>query len=160
MAPPRVHKPKGGIMISWGNMRHGKISLLPSDYKFPCLTFSNFLTMWYCGDCSKNIAPYRILRAADVRHLKSGKCKLSMMKKLVFHVEREAAIVNLSHLIKRNGKWTTREVIDLYNAVKHLFQFPTLITTKRRYECVSWKCYYNLLCKRKWVLYGEQRPNE
>ena len=29
----------------------------------------------------------------------------------------------------------------------------------RRYETISWKSYYNILCKRKWRLFGEQQSD-
>ena len=53
--------PRGGIMISWGNMQNGKICMLPTSFKFPKMSFPNFLTMWFCGDRSKNVPPLRIL---------------------------------------------------------------------------------------------------
>ena len=135
-----------GLLISWNNCRDGFITLLPKDYQFPQLTLSILLCMWYCGDRSKNIPPYRIITGNDLRYVKSGSQKLSMMKKLVKHVERAAHIVNLPHLVVRN--WTVRHVLDLYNAVKHLFAFPSLMRTKkRRLETISWKTYYNILCR-------------
>ena len=113
------------------------------------------LCMWYCGDISKNIPPYRLLKAVDVKELKGGKQKLSNMRCLVRHVERGAAIVNLRHLVKK--KWETRDVLDLYHAVKHLFEFPSLVNGKqRRFEQLGWKTFYNILAKRKGRLYGEQ----
>ena len=77
------------------------------------------------------------------------------MKKMMGHIERAAHIVNLPHLIKR--EWTEREAIDIYDAVKHMFMFPSL--KKRRYGTIVWKTYYNLLVKRKGVLLGEQQTN-
>ena len=69
-------------------------------------------------------------------------------------VEKGAKIVNLPHLIKRN--MSDKDAITLYNRVKHLFRFPAGEGKRRRYETLSWKSYYNLLCERKWRLYGEQ----
>ena len=145
---------KGGIIISWNNCKDGKMKLLTSGYKFPKLSFQNFVTMWYCGDKSNNIPPFRVLRSCNVKSMKGGVNQLSMMRYLMRHVERAAHFVNLPHLIVR--KWTTRNAIDLYNAVNHMFAFPNARNSKRRHEQLSWKSYYNLLNRRKGKLYGEQ----
>ena len=145
---------KGGIIISWNNCKDGKMKLLTSGYRFPKLSFQNFVTMWYCGDKSNNIPPFRVLRSCDVKSMKGGVNQLSMMRYLMRHVERAAHFVNLPHLIVR--KWTTRNAIDLYNAVNHMFAFPNARNSKRRHEQLSWKSYYNLLNSRKGKLYGEQ----
>jgi len=60
-------------------------------------------------------------------------------------------------LIKK-GNWTTRNVLDLFQATFHLFKFNDVISekSKRRYESIAWKSYYNILLKRKWRLLGEQ----
>ena len=60
-----------GILISWGNVRQGRINLLPRSYKFPVMTLRIFLNMWFCGDKSKNIPSFIILQSADVKHLAS-----------------------------------------------------------------------------------------
>ena len=84
--------------------------------------------------------------------------KLTNMKGLMRCVEKGARIVNLPHLVKRN--MTERDAITLYNSVKHLFQFSATLTKKRRYETMSWKSYYNMLCECKWRLYGETEGGE
>ena len=143
-----------GIVISWQNVSNGNLCLLPKDYTIPKMSFPNMLTMWYCGDISKNVPPYRLLKAVDVKEVKFGKQKLSNMRCLVRHVERGARIVNLAHLIVK--KWEVRDVLDLYHAVRHLFEFPSLIVGKRRqFEQLNWKTFYNILSKRKGRLYGE-----
>ena len=50
--------------------------------------------MCFFGDISKNIPPYRMLRAKDVIHVKGGNQKLSSMKSLVKQVLRAAGIAN------------------------------------------------------------------
>lgn len=87
-----------------------------------------------------------------------GKQKLTHMKRLMNCVEKAARTVNLPHLVKQN--MTERDSITLYNSVKHLFMFPAKAQKKRQYETMSWKSYYNLLCKRKWRLYGEQEEEQ
>ena len=85
--------------------------------------------------------------------MKEGIQILSMMKKFVKNVEKGVQIMNLPHLLVQN--WTSRHVLDLYNAVKHLFAF-TFINKRRHHEKTSWKTYYNILCARKRYLVGEQ----
>ena len=144
-----------GLMISWENCREGSILLTTSSFSFPSMTFPIMLTMWFCCDVSKNIPPYRILKAKDVMRLKGGKQKLSNMKSLVKHVIRAASIANRCDLVVRS--WSPGKVLDLYRGVKHFFAFPTLLNGKgRRYDTISWKTYFNALMKRKGKLYGEQ----
>ena len=148
-----------GIVLKWANCKGGQLRYVSKDFVFPkSMSFPNMLTMWYCGDKSHNIPPYKVLRGSvDLKHLKSGKHQLSMMRRLVKAVERGARdVVGNSNLIKR--QWTPRAVLDLFEGTFHLFKFPTLTeNTKRRYDTISWKSYYNILDKRKWKLLGEQR---
>ena len=122
---------------------------------FLSMTLPNLLTMWYCGDRSKNIPPFRMIRGSYIREMKGGIQKLSMMKKLVKHVVKVVRIVNLPHPLVQN--WISINVLDLYNAVKHLFAFTSL-NKRRRLETIAWKTYYNILCARKGYLVGEQVP--
>ena len=143
-----------GIVISWQNVSNGNLRLVSKTFTIPKMSFPNMLIMWYCGDISKNIPPYRLLKACDVKDVKGGKQKLSNMRCLIRHVERGARMVGMGHLIMK--KWDTRGVIDLYRATKHLFAFPSLMDgKKRRYEQLGWKTFYNILAKRKGRLYGE-----
>jgi len=96
-----------------------------------------------------------MIRANDLREMKGGSQTLLMVKKLVIHVESGIRMVHLTHLLVQN--WTPRHVLDLYNAVKHLFSLPSLQRSKRRrLETISWKTYYNILSMRKGILIGEQ----
>ena len=81
--------------------------------------------MWHCGDTSKNIPPYRMIRGSNMREMKVGIQKLSMMKKLVRNLEKLERIVNLHHLLVQN--WTSRHVLDIYNPVINLFAFTFLL---------------------------------
>ena len=96
-----------------------------------------------------------MIRVSDMRDIKVGIQKLSTMKKLVKNAEKGIRIVNLPHLIVKNG--TSRHILDIYNSVKHFFAFPSL-NKRRRLETISWKNYYNILCDRKGYLVGEQVP--
>ena len=63
--------------------------------------------------------------------------------------------MNLPHLLVQN--WTSRHVLDLYNAVKHFFVFTSL---KKSFflETIAWNTYYNILCDSKGYLVGEKVP--
>ena len=126
---------------------------MPKDYNIPSMSFPNFIIMWYCGDRSKNVAPLRLLKTADIKELKGGATKLSMMRTLIRHVERAARMGNLNQLVVRN--WRPENARALYDAVKHFFRFPLPKQKTRRFETLLWKTYYNALVKRKGRLVGE-----
>ena len=109
--------PKKKICIYGSN--NGKLQLLPDGFVIPFLTLSSLVTAWYCGNVSKGIPPYRLLRSWDLRHMKSAKAMLSQMRRVMKCVEKAVAIVNLPGLIK--GKMEERDAITLYNSVKHFF---------------------------------------
>ena len=75
-----------GLNILWGNFRGESILLTQPSFSIPSTTFTNMLAMWFCGDISKNIPPYRMMKAKYVKHVKGGKQKLSNMKSLVKQV--------------------------------------------------------------------------
>ena len=144
-----------GLKILWWNCRGGSILLTQPSFSFPSITFTCMSAMWFCGDISKNIPPYRMLRAKNVMHIKGGKQKLSNMKSLVKQILRAAGIANRHALVVWN--WSPRKVIDLYLGVRHFFAFPCLSSYfKIFYETISQKTYYNALSKRKVKLFGEQ----
>ena len=149
------NSPPRGVIVSWRNCEGGRIRLLSKQFQFPSMALPNLIRMWYCGDKSNNIPPYRMLRPCDVDHLKFGKQKLSNMKTLMNHVERAAHLSNQTHLLKKT--WYAGDTLILYNGVSHFFKFDSLRTGKRRrFETISWKTYYNILSKRKGKLHGEQ----
>ena len=79
-----------------------------------------------------------------------------MMRKLILSIERGATLVNKPELVV--SSFSERSALDLYDAVHHLFKFPSL--KKRRYDTITWKTYYNLLMKRKGKLFGEKEGDE
>eukprot|EP00980_Cylindrotheca_fusiformis_P027305 scaffold19845_cov136-Cylindrotheca_fusiformis.AAC.2 len=135
--------------------KDGRLQLLPETFTFPEMTLCSFIQQWFCGDKSNSIPPYRALKPSDVMGVKNGSQKISMMKKLMFYVVRAAKIVNRMDLIRKKP-FLERDALELHHAVKHMFQFAPNDGKSRRYETMSWKTYYNLLCKRKWILMGEQ----
>ena len=142
-------------MISWNNCRYRMISLLPQNYVFPSMTLTNLLMMWYCCDRSKIIPPYWMIRGSDMREMKGGIQKFSMMKKLVKHLEKGVRIVNIPHLLVQNC--TLIHVLDLYYDGKLFFLFPSL-KRRRRLKKSAWKNYCIILCVKKGYLVGEKVP--
>ena len=88
-----------GLKISWGNCCGGSILLTPPSFSIPYMTFTNMLAMWFCGDISKYIPPYRMMREKDVMHIKGGEQNLSNMKYLVKQVIRATGIANRHDLV-------------------------------------------------------------
>ena len=134
----------------------GIISLLLKDYKIPSMTLPNFIRMWYCSDKPKNVPPYKIFRHAFLAGLQSYEQKITNTKKLIWHVERATCDLLLQpELIKR--RWTVKDTLVLYHAIKPYFRFEVILSAKRqwRFETILSKIYYNVLCKRKEMLVGE-----
>ena len=90
------------LKILWGNCCGGSILLTEISFSILSMAFTNMLEMWFCADISKNIPPYRMMRAKDVKHAKGGKQKLPNMKSLVEQVIRVAGIVDRHDLVVRN----------------------------------------------------------
>ena len=88
-----------GLKISWGNCRRGSILLTQTSSSIPYMTFTIMLAMWFCGDISKYIPPYRMIREKDVMHIKGGERNLSNMKYLVKQVIRATGIANRHDLV-------------------------------------------------------------
>ena len=86
------------------------------------------LSMWFYGEISKNIPPYRMLRCKDVRQVKGRKQKLSNMKILVKHVTRAAVPVNWNDLVVTSC--SPRKAVDLYVGVRNFFPFSCLTYEK------------------------------
>ena len=91
-----------GLVISWNNCRDWRTLLPPRNCVFLSMTLPNLLMMWYCGDRSKNIPPYQIIRGSDMRDMKEGIQELIMMNKLVKNIEKLVHIVNLPHILVQN----------------------------------------------------------
>ena len=144
-----------GPKISWGNCC-GRIILLTQPYfSILSMKFTNMLEIWFYGDISKNVPPYRILRPKDGRPVNCGNQKLTNMKFLVRQVIRAAEISNRHDLVFRN--WSSRKLMDLYLVFRNFFGFPFLSSDKRRHnETIPWETYFNALSKRKGKLFGYQ----
>jgi hypothetical protein len=91
-------KKKKVSVLDW-QTHHGagkkRFMLAPDGYKLPQLTLSTLILTWFCGDKVNNISPFRMLSGKDIPAMKRGTSILSMMKKLMSHVERAAVEVAL-----------------------------------------------------------------
>ena len=75
-SPPVAHTAVNhikGLNISWVNCRGGDTLLNLSNFSFPSMKLPNMQSMWFCGDISKNISPYRMLRCKYVKQVESEK---------------------------------------------------------------------------------------
>ena len=78
-SPPVAHTPVNnikGLNNLWGNYCEGNNLLTSSEFSFSSMTLPNMLSIWFCGDISKNISPYRMLRCKDLKQVKDGEKKL------------------------------------------------------------------------------------
>lgn len=159
-SPAKKRKP--AAILDWQSLRgtgKKKFVLAPVDYKIPFLTLGTLILTWYCGDKPKNVPPYKMLRGADIPAMKNARHMLSMMRRLMSHVERAATeIANRPELVVKRRPWDEKDCKDLYQGVAHFFRIPGKQT--RRFEQISWKSYYNMLEKRKWKLLGEKVEDE
>ena len=113
------------------------------------------LSIWFCGDISKNISTYIILRRKDVKQVKGGTKILSNMENLLKHVMRGEFIENRNDLVL--NFWSARNVMAFYRGLRLFFAFPCLAYDKRRcYDTMSWKTHFNILIKRKGTLSVEK----
>ena len=65
-----------------------------------------------------------MIRVSDMVEMKGGIHKLSMMNNVLKNIDMGVQIMNLTHLLVQN--WTSRHVLDLYNAGKHFLHFLLL----------------------------------
>ena len=111
--------------------------MLKSDFSPPNLCFPNLVVIWHCGDISNNVPSCRILVLYDVRKIKNGSQKLSMMRYLIMDVYKDAEIVNMMDLIVRY--WNPPKTLDFYNSTNHIFMLPNIKTImKKIWETIVW----------------------
>ena len=135
----------------------GTLGLIPPTFKFPRMTLSGLITMWYVGDRQHNIPPYKLLRGIDCK-LSSEKKTLSKMKKVMEKVVECTLIMNEPQLI--NNTMNVVSTANLYRRVKHFFAFKRVNElgyerAQKRLESLSWKTTYNYLVKRDFRFMGE-----
>lgn len=155
-----INLPKG-LVIEWKNCEQGRFCLVPKSFKFPVgLTMINLFTMFFIGDKTKNIPPYRMLSQKDLFR-RTDKTNLSMMKRLMKEAKRGAEFIVGKPELTRHRVWTHRKVLDFYEGVKHLFDFPGKVKANgraraRRFSQLTWKRIFLILQSRRYKLMGEQ----
>ena len=115
------------------------------------------MTLWYCRDISRQIYPLKLLFKFDVKVVKGGWQKISIINLLMSIIKRASIIVNITLLLV--NYCTPWKSIELYNTVNHLFVLPAL-NENRRYKSIVWKNYQNQTLKIKGVLVEEQHTNQ
>ena len=133
--------------MSYNNFSGVKFFLRHQKFQLTSLIFPNMLTMWFCGNVSKYIPPYIILKRTGARHLKGVKQKLSNIKYMVRHILREANISNHTEFVA--GFWTLKRVINLCYSVNSMFSFSPCIMSKNKiiHDIICWKTNYNIYHK-------------
>ena len=82
----------------------------------------SLFTMFFIGDKTKNIPPYRMLSQKDLFR-RTDKTNLSMMKRLMKEAKRGAEFIVGKPELTSHRVWTHQKVLDFYKGVKHLFDF-------------------------------------
>ena len=130
-------------MYFWG----GKFHSVPQGFEVPKMTLGSFITCWYCGCKRDNIPPLRFIQSHDLDK-KNGKVLISQWRKMIQYVNKAAARVGYN--MPRNRSMGVSDTVDLYGAIRPLFQYESLrINHKRRYDGILWKTVFNIVCKNK-----------
>ena len=137
-----------------GTMLHcygGTLNLLPKDWKLPDMTFCQFLCMWLCGDQSRGIPPFRLLKTIHLSTIekwaKEIPCK---MRYLTSAVERAA--VEAGAWEDNPRMWTKPKVMAMYDKIYVRFKYKAKYKT--RFHELSWRTINNQLYKNKGKLVG------
>jgi hypothetical protein len=149
MSPEQTQVTRNKYNVHWNS---NAISRIPKGFILPDMTLCTLITCWYTGNEYKKIAPYRFLKMNDFEGDKIQKKKiarkLSNMKRLMRLVElcaqREQIIIH-----RRTAEWNTRMTVDLYNGIKHYFEYGGLIRMDKRHKQLSWKTVLNHYIKKK-----------
>ena len=128
----------------------GRLSLFPSTFAFPKMTFKSLINRWLIPDLDNNIPAFRHLSAKDVMHMKNGRYKLNKMVTLMGHVEKCGHVKNLW---KTSG-WDIESVDALYDGIKESFNFQNPGKVRRICQ-IAWRSMYNFILLNKNVLVGE-----
>jgi hypothetical protein len=119
----------------------GTLSRVHADFIFPKMTLCTLITAWYCGNESTKTAPFKLLRATEIKK-NEERYKLSKMKVLISRVQTAAERVEVwQHLVQR-GSWTVGKTVRLYESVIPFFRYPSKL--KQRNKQISWILVYNL----------------
>jgi hypothetical protein len=149
MLPEQHQLTRKKYNVHWNS---NTISQIPKGIILPDMTLCNLITCWYKGNEYKKIAPYHFLKMnyfeGDKIQKKKIARKLSNMKQLMKLVKLCAHTEQII-IHRRTAEWNTRMAVDLYNAVKHYFEYGGIIRMYKRHKQLSWKTVLNHYIKNK-----------
>ncbi len=116
-----------------------EVKRLLNDFVFPHMTLCTLVMNWFCGNPSIKTRPLKFLVPADFKNL-GMKCEHQKMKVLMGAVIAGAKQVGLWD--GRNGAWDIPRAIQLYESVRHLFEYPSQ-TMACWNDQISWRAVYN-----------------
>lgn len=99
---------------------HGRLNILPPDYKFPPMGPLQLCENWLLGSERQNIPPLCMLGSKDVMHLKSGNKQRNKMASIMRVVERMAREKNV--WIEKTCDWDDVKVMNMWDAIGPEFE--------------------------------------
>ena len=69
---------------------HGKLNVLPSNYRHPLMTCSQLIPNWLLGSVSENVPSHWTLSSKEVKHINNGMIMWNIMKCFMSEVKRLA----------------------------------------------------------------------
>jgi hypothetical protein len=105
----------------------------PNDFVFPHMTLCALVTNWFCRNPSTKTLPLKFLVPVDFKN-RGMKCKHQKMKVLMGAVIAGAKQLGLWD--GQNGTWDIPRAIQLYESMRHLFEYPSQTTARIRWISV------------------------
>ena len=118
----------------------GSYSRLPEGYVMPDMGLQQLITAWHCGDASKKIVPFKLLKSHELKS--KTKSQHSDMRKLMQLVE-EAAQKEGFQVNRRMQDWTVPLTVNLYESVAKYFNYDKSDTGKGRQQQLAYKTLLN-----------------
>ena len=99
---------------------------------------------WFCRNPSTKLLPLKFLCQADIEsnYMRSELQKLKGMMGAVIARAKQMTVWD-----GQNGAWDVPRVMQLYESMVHLFQYPTIATKVHWTDQISWRTVYNLYIK-------------
>ena len=109
---------------------HGKINVLPYNYQFPLVNFSQLIVNWLLGSVSENVPPIWGFICKEVKHIKNGVRMWNMIKFFMSEVKR-VAIEKVCWKTKMKD-WDYMSAIDVWYNVQNYFNIKYMDNNKRK----------------------------
>ncbi len=123
----------------------GQMKRLPRNFMFPHMGLCALVVNWFCGNPSQRTMPLKFIHPRDLES-KKMKCEYRKMKGMIGAVI--AGAKELGVWDGRNGAWDVSRAMRLFESVQHLFEYPSLTSTRRN-DQISWRTVYNLYLKNR-----------